>query len=145
MVLIYLNQRKKKLSLSEDLVISNLPGKTADGLFFYKTFPFEVIKKKKIPWKSKLQNALGTSLRYQVPKIFPLSLTLYILECQHNPADRSICDNLPTKATLFFVCCSEVNNIWLITYELANQCARKVLFTCVVYTNITYLELTYYF
>ena len=56
------------------------------------------------------QNALGTSLRYQVPKIFPLSSTLYILErvagkicihlsqfsetdalcsklCRHNPAD----------------------------------------------------------
>ena len=27
-----------------------------------------------------LQNALGTSLRYQVPKIFPLSSILYILE-----------------------------------------------------------------
>ena len=26
------------------------------------------------------QNALGTSLRYQVPKIYPLSSTLYILE-----------------------------------------------------------------
>ena len=29
----------------------------------------------------------------------------------------------------------EVNSTWLITSELANQRARKVLFTCVVYTN----------
>ena len=28
----------------------------------------------------------------------------------------------------------EVNSTLLITYELANQRARKVLFTCVVYT-----------
>ena len=39
------------------------------------------------------------------------------------------------KATLFFLGCSEVNSTWLITSELANQRARKVLFTCVVYTN----------
>ena len=30
---------------------------------------------------------------------------------------------------------SEVNSTWLITSELANQRMRKVLFTCVVYTN----------
>ena len=29
----------------------------------------------------------------------------------------------------------EVNSTWLITSELANQRARKVLFTCVVYTK----------
>ena len=29
----------------------------------------------------------------------------------------------------------EVNSTWLITSELANERARKVLFTCVVYTN----------
>ena len=29
-----------------------------------------------------------------------------------------------------------MNSTWLITSELANQRARKVLFTCVVYTNI---------
>ena len=28
-----------------------------------------------------------------------------------------------------------MNSTWLITSELANQRARKVLFTCVVYTN----------
>ena len=32
----------------------------------------------------------------------------------------------------------EVNSTWLITSELANQRARKVLFTCVVYTNNDY-------
>ena len=34
--------------------------------------------------------------------------------------------------------CSEVNSTWLITSELANQRARKALFTCVVYTNNNY-------
>ena len=37
---------------------------------------------------------------------------------------------------LFFFGCSEVNSSSLITSELANQPARKVLFSCVVYTNI---------
>ena len=32
----------------------------------------------------------------------------------------------------------EVNSTWLITSELANQRARKVLFTCVVCTKIQY-------
>ena len=32
----------------------------------------------------------------------------------------------------------EMNSTWLITSELANQRARKVLITCVVYTNIIY-------
>ena len=32
-----------------------------------------------------------------------------------------------------------MNSTWLITSELANQRARKVLFTCVVYTNSLYL------
>ena len=36
---------------------------------------------------------------------------------------------------MFFFGCSEVNSTWLITSELANQRARKLLFTCVVYTN----------
>ena len=38
------------------------------------------------------------------------------------------------EAILFFFC-SEVKSTWLITSELANQRARKALFTCVVYTN----------
>ena len=42
------------------------------------------------------------------------------------------------EAILFFFGCSEVNSTWLITSELANQRARKALFTCVVYTNISY-------
>ena len=33
------------------------------------------------------------------------------------------------------------DNTWLITSELANQRARKVLFTCVVYTNKVYIKL----
>ena len=39
------------------------------------------------------------------------------------------------EAILFFFGCSEVNSTWLITSELANQLARKVLFTCVVHTK----------
>ena len=31
-----------------------------------------------------------------------------------------------------------MNSTWLITSELANQHARKALFTCVVYTNLGY-------
>ena len=54
------------------------------------------------------------------------------------PKSNFICGNIPTKAILFFFSCSEVNSTWLITSELANQRARKALFTCVVYTNKIY-------
>ena len=42
------------------------------------------------------------------------------------------------EAISFLFGCSEVNSTWLITSELASQRARKVLFTCVVYTNKKY-------
>ena len=45
----------------------------------------------------------------------------------------------PTKAILFFFGCSEVNSTWLITSELPNQRAGKVLFTCLVYTKDCYI------
>ena len=48
---------------------------------------------------------------------------------------------IATKAILFSFGCSEVNSTWLITSELANQRARKVLFTCVVYTNSRYFHI----
>ena len=51
------------------------------------------------------------------------------------PKSNFIWGNIPTKAILFFFGCSEVNSTWLITSELANQRARKVLVTCVVYTK----------
>ena len=51
------------------------------------------------------------------------------------PMSDFICENIATKAILFFFGCSEMNSVGLITSELANQGARKVLFTCVVYTN----------
>ena len=55
------------------------------------------------------------------------------------PKSNFICGNIPTKAILFFFGCSEVNSTWLITSELANwQRVRKVLFTCVVYANVTH-------
>ena len=39
------------------------------------------------------------------------------------------------EAILFLLGCSEVSSTWIITSGLANQRARKALFTCVVYTN----------
>ena len=53
-------------------------------------------------------------------------------------ADQRV--TIPTKAILFFFGCSEVNSTWLITSELANQRARKVLFTCVAYTKYKYVS-----
>ena len=44
------------------------------------------------------------------------------------PKSNFLCDNIATKAILFFFGCSEVNSTWLVTSELANQRARKVLF-----------------
>ena len=58
----------------------------------------------------------------------------------NGPESNFICDNIPTKAILFFFGCLEVNSTWLITSELAHQRAQKVLFTCVVYTNNRYCE-----
>ena len=40
-----------------------------------------------------------------------------------------ICENIAIKAIFFFFSYSEMNSTWLITSELANQRARKVLFT----------------
>ena len=57
------------------------------------------------------------------------------------PKSYFICDNIPTNgrtANLFFIGCAEVSSFWLITSELANQCARKVPFTCAVYTRQGY-------
>ena len=48
------------------------------------------------------------------------------------PKSNFICDNILTKAILFFFGCSEVNSTWLISSELANQRAQKVVFTCVL-------------
>ena len=54
------------------------------------------------------------------------------------PKRNFICYNIPTKAILFFFGCSEVNSACLITSELANKRARKVLFTCVVFSKSNY-------
>ena len=56
------------------------------------------------------------------------------------PKSNFICENIATKAILISFGCSEANSTWLITSELANQRARKVLFTCVVYTNVNYFR-----
>ena len=50
----------------------------------------------------------------------------------------SLVTSAKREAILFLFGCSEVNNTWLITSELANQRARKILFTCVVYTKKIY-------
>ena len=68
---------------------------------------------------------------------FSIYYTIWITS---GPKSNVICDNIPTKNILFFFGCSEVNSTWLITSELVNQRARKVLFTCVVYTNKDYLH-----
>ena len=47
------------------------------------------------------------------------------------------------EAILFLFGCSEVNSTWLITSELANQRARKALFTYVVYTKTNYSLILY--
>ena len=52
------------------------------------------------------------------------------------PKSNFICYNMPPQAILFVFSCSEVNSTWLITAELPNQRARKVLFTWVVKTNV---------
>ena len=60
----------------------------------------------------------------------------------NGPKSNFICENIATKAILFFFGCSEVNSTWLITSELANQRAPKVLFTRVVYANCIYFSNT---
>ena len=52
-------------------------------------------------------------------------------EITSGPKTNFIYGNIPTEASLFFFVYSEVNSTWLITSKLANQRARKVLFTCV--------------
>ena len=67
--------------------------------------------------------------------------SIYHTSCiSSGPKSNFICENIATKAILFFFGCSEVNSTWLITSELANQRATKsnLLFTCVVYTNLGY-------
>ena len=49
------------------------------------------------------------------------------------------------EAILIFFGCSEVNSTCLITSKLANQCERKPLFTCVVYSNAVYFCGIYYY
>ena len=48
-----------------------------------------------------------------------------------------ICQNRAANAILFSFGYLEVNSTWLITSEQANQRTQKVLFTCVVYTNVS--------
>ena len=78
----------------------------------------------------------------EVNNCFSIYYTSWITS---GPKSNFICDNIPTKAILFFFGCSEVNSTWLITSEQANQRARKALFTCVVYTKGHYSQQLLYF
>ena len=82
-----------------------------------------------------VENKSTTFTDTEVNNCFSIYHTSWITS---GPKSNFICDNIPTKAILFFFGCSEVNTTWLITSELANQRARKVLFTCVVYTKRYY-------
>ena len=75
---------------------------------------------------------LSPTLRWIINYCFSIYHTSWITS---GPKSNFTCENIATKAILFFSGCSEVNSTWLITSELANQRARKVLFTYVVYTN----------
>ena len=52
----------------------------------------------------------------------------------------SLVTSAKREAILFLFGCSEVNSTWLITSELANQRARKTLFTCVEKLNLVSLR-----
>ena len=73
----------------------------------------------------------------EVNNCFSICHTSWIIS---GPVGDFICDNIPTKAILFFFVCSEVNSTWLITSELTKQRSRKVLFTCVVYLQVNALS-----
>ena len=88
-----------------------------------------------VPWSSKVNKPTFTDT--EVNNCFSKYHTSWITS---RPKSNFLCDNILTKAILFFFGCSEVNSSWLITSELANQLRmRKVLFTCVVYTHMTNL------
>ena len=81
----------------------------------------------------KLHQRFTTFTDTEVNNCFSIYHTSWITS---GPKSNFICENIATKAILFPFGCSEVNSTWLITSERTNQCARKVLFTCVVYTNL---------
>ena len=85
------------------------------------------------PWKKltiihrfAAQQISTTFTNTEVNNCFSIYHTSWITR---GPKSSFICENIATKAILFFFGCSEVNSTWLITSELANQRARKVLFT----------------
>ena len=87
-------------------------------------------------WAAKQQGKyppLSPTLRWII--VFSTYHTSWITR---GPKSNFNCDNILAKAILFSLSCSEVNSTWLITSELANRRAWKVLFTCVVYTNLRY-------
>ena len=78
---------------------------------------------------------MGIYLAIWLGKYSPLSPTLrwtihYGYSIYHTswitrgPKTNFICDNIETKAILFFFGCLKVNSAWLITSELANQPIR---------------------
>ena len=57
------------------------------------------------PKTNSIENVLGTSLRYQVPKIFPLLLTLYILK----RVAGKICIHLSQFSETKALCCKNIS------------------------------------
>ena len=57
------------------------------------------------PKTNSIENALGTSLRYQVPKIFPLLSTLYILE----RVAGKICLDFSQFSETTVLCCKNIS------------------------------------
>ena len=92
---------------------------------------------KQYPWfgaKIILKQLSPTCTYMEVNNCFSMYHTSWL---SSGPKSNFICDNILTKAIDFVflrLLRGEFNSTWLITSELANQCARKVLFTCVVYT-----------
>ena len=71
-----------------------------------------------------------------------LSSFFCILWDSHLVSRNNLVTSAKRENILFLFGCSEVNSTWLITSELANQRARKTLFTCAVYINTKYMYVT---
>ena len=83
-------------------------------------------------WLKRLKNLLFNAVKPNFVAIYVFFLTAALF--------FEIVSSLVTvakrEAILFLFGCSEVNSTWLIPAKLANQRARKVLFTCVVYNYL---------
>ena len=85
-------------------------------------------------WLERLNNLLLNTVKPKFGAIFVfLGTTSSFIEIISSSETEAI-----REAILFLFGCSEVNSTLLITSELTNQNARKVLFTCAAYTTDYY-------